>query len=50
MKRITDKSFRYVPAAATDIKKTFERVRREQRKNAAEAAVKVQPLKRSAAK
>ena len=30
MKRILDRSFRYVPSHATDIRKTFERIRREQ--------------------
>lgn len=30
MKSILDPSFKYVPAAATDIRKTFARVRREQ--------------------
>ena len=30
--KLTDKAFRYVPAAATDIRKTFARIRREQRK------------------
>jgi hypothetical protein len=29
MKSILDKSFRYVPAAATDVKATFERVKKE---------------------
>ena len=29
MKRITDKDFRYTSAAATDLAKTFARVRRE---------------------
>lgn len=29
MRRITDKSFKYVPAAETDIRKTFARLRRE---------------------
>jgi hypothetical protein len=29
MKRILDRSFRYVPSYATDLRKTFERVRRE---------------------
>ena len=48
MKRILDKSFRYVPAAATDIRKTFQRIRAEQRKNAEEAQAKVQPLKKVA--
>lgn len=31
MKRITDPSFRYRPSYATDIRKTFDRVKREQR-------------------
>jgi len=29
VKSILDKSFRYVPAAATDLKATFERIRKE---------------------
>lgn len=29
MKSILDPTFRYVPAASTDLKKTFARVRRE---------------------
>ena len=29
MKSILDPSFRYVPSAATDVRKTFARVRRE---------------------
>ena len=29
MKSILDPSFRYVPSHATDLRKTFERVRRE---------------------
>lgn len=42
MKRITDPSFRYTPAAATDIRKTFARIKRQQieqakRKDAIEA-------------
>lgn len=32
MKSILDKSFRYTPAAATDIRKTFERLKREAKK------------------
>jgi hypothetical protein len=32
MKRILDKDFKYTSAAATDIRKTFARVRREQAK------------------
>jgi hypothetical protein len=30
MKRIFDRSFRYVPSHSTDIRRTFERVRAEQ--------------------
>lgn len=29
MKRIFDPSFRYTPSYATDLRKTFERIRRE---------------------
>jgi hypothetical protein len=29
-KRITDPAFKYIPAAQTDLKKTFARIRREQ--------------------
>ena len=31
MKSILDRSFRYVPSAHTDLRKTFARIRREQR-------------------
>lgn len=31
MKSILDRTFDYTPAAATDLKKTFARIRREQR-------------------
>lgn len=30
MKSILDPSFRYIPAASTDLRKTFARIRREQ--------------------
>jgi len=42
-KRILDSSFVYVPAVATDIKKTFARIRREQRTKAkaAEARLRI---------
>lgn len=43
MKSILDPTFRYVPAAQTDIRKTFARVRREM-KQAAEARNKVVPI------
>lgn len=53
MKSILDRSFRYTPSAQTDLRKTFARVRREQRfsdrdavETAAEAKLKVAPLRR----
>lgn len=46
MKKLTDPEFKYVPAVATDIRKTFARVRQQQRAAAqARAATdKVKPL------
>ena len=35
MKSILDPSFRYTPSAETDIRKTFARIRREQRQASA---------------
>lgn len=32
MARILDKGFKYVPAIDSDIRKTFDRIRREQKK------------------
>jgi len=32
MKSILDRSFRYTSSAATDLRKTFDRIRREQRR------------------
>ena len=53
MKSILDRSFRYTSSAQTDLRKTFARVRREQRfhdrdavEAAAEANLKVAPLRR----
>lgn len=47
MKSILDPSFRYVPAASTDLRKTFARIRREQRKaREQEQAKRVIPIKR----
>lgn len=43
MKSILDPSFKYVPAAATDIRKTFARVRREQQKARRESEACVVP-------
>ena len=50
MKRITDKDFRYTPAAKTDIRKTFARIRREQeqeRKAAEESLQRIIQIKRA---
>ena len=33
MKTIFDRDFRYVPSVATDLRKTFARIRREQQSN-----------------
>lgn len=35
MKSILDRSFRYVPSHATDVRKTFERIRRDREAAAA---------------
>ena len=55
MKSILDRSFQYTPSAQTDLKKTFARIRREQRaqdaandRAAAEASLKVSPLRPAA--
>lgn len=49
---ILDKRFKYVPAAQTDITRTFKRIRAEQKakaerdaQNAKEAADKLRPMK-----
>jgi hypothetical protein len=39
MKRILDGSFHYVPSYQTDLRKTFERLRREQRAPSRDAAL-----------
>lgn len=44
MRHIYSKEFRYVPSAATDIRKTFARVKREQAEIAKEVATKVKPI------
>jgi hypothetical protein len=47
MKSILDPTFNYTPAASTDLRKTFARVRREMRKQSrldAEASAKVSPI------
>ncbi len=51
MKKITDPTFVYRNSASTDIRKTFARVRKEQREaKAAEVAAlaKVQPIRKAA--
>lgn len=39
MKSILDKDFKYVPATKTDIRKTFEKIRKEQKNLAKDQAV-----------
>lgn len=39
MKSILDRSFRYTPSDQTDLRKTFARIRREQRRSAAPVTV-----------
>lgn len=48
MKSILDPSFKYVPSASTDLRKTFARVRREQAQAKAAPPVNVAPIKRKA--
>lgn len=59
MKSVFDRSFHYTPAVETDIRKTFARERKrlrdrllaeaaEKERNAAAAALTVQPIKRRA--
>lgn len=42
--RLLDPSFKYVKAADTDVAKTFARVRREMKEQAAKPAPNVKPL------
>jgi len=42
MKSILDRSFRYTPSDETDLRKTFARIRREQRREAAPVVVREQ--------
>lgn len=44
--RIYDPDFKYVPAAKTDIRKTFARIRRQQAEAERERVAKVKPLQR----
>jgi hypothetical protein len=49
MKTIFDPSFRYVPSQKTDIRQTFERIRREREAAARAPRDNVVPLKRDGA-
>lgn len=45
MKSILDKDFKYVPATKTDIRKTFDKIRKEQKNLAKDQALsKAQPF------
>ena len=46
MKRILDPSFRYVPSRETDLRKTFERIRREREAAPRKPAETVVPIGR----
>jgi hypothetical protein len=48
VRSLLDKDFKYTPAASTDIRKTFERIRKEQKRIAEEQASKVQLLRKKA--
>lgn len=47
MKSILDKAFRYTPAASTDLRITFARIRREQKRQEQDRDTKVKPLVRA---
>jgi len=49
MKSLLDKDFPYVHSTRTDVRKTFDRIRREREKAAADTAQKVAQLKRGRA-
>lgn len=46
MKRLTDPSFRYIPALETDIRKTFERIRAEAERAEVARRAKLTPLRK----
>lgn len=50
MKSILDKSFRYIPSVKTDLKKTFDRIRREQDAIKKEQLEKIHNLKKGVQK
>jgi len=45
MKSILDRSFRYTSSAATDLRKTFDRIRREQRRQSMTEALSEAPVR-----
>ena len=45
MKSILDRSFRYTSSAATDLRKTFDRIRREQRRQSMAEALGEAPVR-----
>jgi hypothetical protein len=48
MKSILNPEFRYTPAAKTDIRRTFARIRKQLAEQEAERQAKVEPLRKSA--
>lgn len=44
MKSLLDKGFKYRPSHDTDIRKTFERIRRQRQEQKPEAEVKIEKL------
>lgn len=46
MKSILDSSFRYTPSHSTDVRKTFDRARREQAGNADESVSSLDPARK----
>lgn len=50
MKRLTDPTFKYIPAAKTNLRLTFARLRREQRESDAKRAPVVATIGKKGAK
>jgi hypothetical protein len=47
MKHILDRSFRYIPSYETDLRATFERIRREQAGSGHEAVASSEPARKN---
>jgi hypothetical protein len=47
MKRLLDPSFRYTPSHSTDLRKTFERIRREQAISTSETVPSLEPARKN---